>query len=236
VRIGVLECDHVDERYVDIDGDYLDMFRRLLATVAPASELIGYDAIDGKLPSSPVECDGWLITGSRFSVDDDEPWIAPLSAFVRDVRAAETPLVGICFGHQLLAHSLGGRTERAPTGWGVGTHEVELTEGTARGWIDPTTRGARLLFMHQDQVTAVPPDGVTLARTAHCPIAVLQVGRTMLGIQAHPEFSPEYVDALLVDRRERIGAERTDAARQSLRVPTDGPTVARWIAAFLDAV
>src|SRR4051794_36622829 len=83
-------------------------------------ELVPFDVVNGVLPSSPDECDGWLAGGSRFSVYDDRPWIHSTSAFVRKVRDAGAPYVGICFGHQLLAHALGGRTEKASVGWGVG--------------------------------------------------------------------------------------------------------------------
>jgi GMP synthase-like glutamine amidotransferase len=233
MRIGVLECDHVDEKYIAIDGDYLDMFRRLLEPAAPGAELVGYDVVDGKLPASPLECDAWLITGSRYSVYDGHAWIAALSAFVREVHDAGTPLVGVCFGHQLLAHALGGRTERASSGWGVGAHRIEVPD--AEEWMEPAAPTASLLFMHQDQVIEPPPGATVLARTEHCPVAMLQLGSSMLGMQAHPEFSAAYVDALLVARRERIGPERTDAARRSLDGTTDTELFAGWIARFLSA-
>src|SRR5438105_14480768 len=102
LRIGLVECDHVNDRFRAINGDYADMFESLLDL-----ELVGYDAVNGVLPAEPHECDGWLATGSRFSVYDDVEWIHRLGGFVRDVRDAGAPFVGICFGHQLLAHALG---------------------------------------------------------------------------------------------------------------------------------
>ena len=221
MRIGLLECDHVDDRYRSIDGDYGDMFDALLGM-----DLVKYDAINGELPVRPDECDGWLATGSRFSAYDDAPWIAGLSDFVRDVHTARRPFVGICFGHQLLAHALGGRTEKATVGWGVGAIDT---------WVEPTQERELLLYMHQDQVVALPDGASVLGRTEHCPIAMLQVG-SMLGVQAHPEFSAAYVDALLDARAERIGPDVTARAKQSLeRVgdAEDAAEIGRWILEFL---
>ena len=202
MRVGLLECDHVDERYRAIAGDYSDMFAVLL----PALDLVRYDAIGGELPKEPDECDGWLLTGSRCSAYDDEPWIAALSSFVRELHTADAPTVGICFGHQLLAHALGGRVERASAGWGVGPHTIATVGGDR--W--------PLLFMHQDQVLELPPDATVVGSTDHCPIAMLQIGSSMLGMQAHPEFTADYERALLDARAERIGVDLVQRARDEL--------------------
>jgi GMP synthase-like glutamine amidotransferase len=231
MRVGLLECDHVDERHRPIAGDYRDMFSALLAGPAPDAELVGYDVVAGRMPTSTDECDAWLCTGSRRSVYDTEPWIAGLSAFVRELRQAGARFVGICFGHQLLAHALGGWTTRAPGGWGAGAHRLDVRR--TEPWMDPPTAAPSLLFVHQDQVQRLPDGGVVLASAPHCDIAMLAVGDTMLGIQAHPEFGAAYVDALLAGRAERIGEERAAAARRSLGEPTDASVVARWIVNFL---
>jgi GMP synthase-like glutamine amidotransferase len=233
MRIGLLECDEVDEHNRDIAGGYPDMFRALFAGPLPHAEVVTYDARNGVLPGSPDECDAWVCPGSRHSVYDDFDWISELSGFVRDVHGSGTPLVGVCFGHQLIAHSLGGLTEPADIGWAAGVHRVDVTR--PEPWMDPPRTSADLLFMHQDQVREVPPGGEVLACTEHCQVAVLRVGPRTLGIQAHPEFSPRYLEALLEDRVDRIGAERTERARRSLVQPNDNDLVARWIARFLEA-
>ena len=231
MRIGLLECDHVRERYRPIDGDYVDMFRRMVREVDPGVELVVYDARGGTLASGPHECDAWMLTGSSASVYDDEPWIDELTGFVRDLHRTAAPTVGICFGHQLLAHALGGRTERAATGWGVGAVPMSVTAPEA--WMDPPLTAATLLYSHQDQVTALPPGGRVLATAPHCPVAMLAVGHDAIGVQAHPEFRADYVRALLDDRVDRIGEARTAEAIASLAVPTDERTVAGWLLGFL---
>lgn len=215
-RVGLLECDHVDDRYRHIGGDYFDMFERLL----PTCDLVRYDVVNDEAPEKPDECDGWVLTGSRHSVYEDIGWIRRTGAFVADVQRAEVPLVGVCFGHQLLAHFTGGRTEAAPTGWGVGAHDLDT--------------GQRLLYLHRDQVTLVPRDGHVVASTDHCPNAVITVGRTSLGIQAHPEFPADYLAALLDAREERIGRDVVEQALASLDAPRDEAVAASWMLRTLE--
>ena len=216
-RIGLLQCDHVDERFRPIAGDHIDMFGALLPTV----DLVPYAVCDGTLPASPDECDGWLATGSRRSVYDDEPWIHALAGFVGAIRDAGAPYAGICFGHQLLAHALGGRVARAAIGWGAGAHDMEVRDR------EPHT--VTLLYMHQDQVADVPDGGTVLGSTDHCSVAMLRVGSSMLGIQAHPEYPAAYIEALLDARAARIGEEKVAAARASLARPLDAAVAAGWI-------
>jgi GMP synthase-like glutamine amidotransferase len=231
MRIGLLEADHVQERYRPIAGDYGDMFEQMVATADPTAEVVRYDVREGVLPARPDECDAWICTGSAASVYDCEPWIDDLSELVRLLAQARVPFVGICFGHQLLAHALGGRTERAEGGWGVGALPMELVEQPS--WARPARAEVTLLYSHQDQVTLLPPDGRVLARADHCPTAMLAVGDDMLGMQAHPEFGAAYLRALLNDRVDRIGTEATAAALATLDRPTDEVLGAGWILAFL---
>lgn len=222
MRLGLLECDHVDERFVGIDGDYVDMFAALL----PWADLVPYDAVGDVLPAGPDECDGWVVTGSRYSVYDEMPWLERLRGFVRDVRASERPYLGICFGHQLLAHAVGGRTAKADVGWGVGAHDMKTT-------VDALPDPVRLLYLHQDQVVEVPDGGVVLASADHCPVAALEVDGRMLGVQAHPEFSAEYLAALLHAREARIGVALVEEALASLDAPRHEAPVAAWLHRWL---
>jgi GMP synthase-like glutamine amidotransferase len=224
MRIGLLLCDHVDDRYRDVTaGDYDDMFIALLSHGTDDDiEFVSYDVIGGTLPESVRECDGWLITGSRFSAYDDEPWIQELCGFVRDLHAAAAPTVGICFGHQVIAHALGGRVEKAARGWGVGAIQVD---GALAG---------RLLFMHQDQVTKLPDAAQLVGSADHCPIAAFSCG-SILAMQGHPEFTVAYERALLEARELRIGADVTAAGLASLDQPTDEARVARVMLKALGA-
>ncbi|MFN0087375.1 MAG: glutamine amidotransferase-related protein [Blastocatellia bacterium] len=231
MKIGLLECDHVADRFRPLAGDYREMFPALFARHAPAVTFQNFDVCNGQFPASIEACDGYLCTGSRFSVYQELDWIVALKEFVRRLAEGDRPYVGICFGHQMLAEALGSRVAPAESGWGVGVHAMEIARREA--WMLPDLSSCRLQYSHQDQVPHPPEGGVLLGRTAHCPVAMFRVGKSMLGIQAHPEFTAPYGEALLRERREKIGTERADTALDSLRTPTDEGIVASWIERFL---
>jgi GMP synthase-like glutamine amidotransferase len=232
MNIGLLGCDDVPDRFKHIAGGYREMFEKLLAPHVPGLELTWFDACSGKLPAAPDACDAFVCTGSRYSVYDDRDWIESLKQFVRDLHDARTPFVGICFGHPILAQALGGEVSPAAYGWGIGVHDMALVN--AEPWIEPREAHCRLQYMHADQVQRMPEGSTLLASAPHCPVAMFRVGETMLGVEGHPEFPAAYEEALLRARRERIGAERVDAAIASLATPTDEKLAGRWIANFIE--
>jgi GMP synthase-like glutamine amidotransferase len=231
MQIGLLQCDHVAARFQARAGDYPQMFGALFERFAPEHTLVPFDVCNDVWPASLDACDAYLCTGSRWSVYDDIAWIHTLKQFVRQARDADKPFVGICFGHQMLAEALGGKVEKAATGWGVGVQAVEFFQ--TESWMQPPQTRLRLQYMHQDQVLRLPDEAVVLGHSSHCPNAVLRIGTTLLGIQAHPEFTAAYGTALLHDRRERIGTQKVEQALASLRQPTDAELATSWIAHFL---
>ena len=203
------------------------MFRRLFADRAEV-DIVVYDAIGGELPADPSECDAWITTGSRHSVNDDERWIRDLEGFVRDVAAAGVPFIGICFGHQLVAKALGGSVVKSDRGWGVGVQEVRVRDGLGLG------DSYRVLASHQDQVEALPPGAEVLGWSEHCPVSMLGFGSTIIGIQGHPEFEPAYSEALLESRRGSVIPEETvDTGLSTLDQSPDSGRLADWILGFV---
>jgi GMP synthase-like glutamine amidotransferase len=228
--LGILECDHVPQEFTHIAGDYRDMVTAMLTRDEAPFKLKYFDVCEGQIPSVN-DCDAFLCLGSRYSVYDNNEWIRNLKQFVRRVHRAERPFVGICFGHQLLAEALGGSTARASKGWGVGVHMMDLIR--YEEWMLPKQGRTALKFMHQDQIERLPPNGVLLGQTKHCPIAMFRVGRSMLGLQAHPELTSAYCYALLSDRVQRIGEAKVREAKNSLNQPTDEILLVKWITRFL---
>jgi len=230
-RVGLIACDSIWEPLRSAHGDYADMYGALLRAAGADVDLETYAAHRGELPDSVSDCAAWLISGSRAAVYDESlPWIAGLAQFARAAHAAGRPQVGICFGHQLLAHALGGRTEPASEGWGIGNIEVRL-RATPYGAPPRTT--LKLFMAHQDQVTRLPPGALWLAEAAHCPHAAFALDDCVLGIQPHPEFTAAFMRDMTLEGSFRLPPARRAAALASYVEPVDNDSVGPWLADFL---
>jgi len=232
MRIGLLQCDHVADDLIDINGDYQDMFSNLIYRQDDSVEISIYDLTVDQFPVDLEACDGYIITGSQFSAYDDIPWIDKAKLLVSDLHKANIPTIGICFGHQLIAESLGGKVEKAiDKGWGVGVQHWEIKSKSE--WMgDKPSNKFSLLASHQDQVVNLPKDSKLIASSDFCPIAGFQTG-SMLTLQGHPEFSRDYNKALFSKRVERIGKETVDAAKESLNEEIDSDAVGSWMVEFI---
>ncbi len=146
-------------------------------------------------------------------------------------------MVGICFGHQLLARALGARVEKAAAGWGVGPHDYEVLERPA--WMADAPETIRLNAMHQDQVLSLPEGAKVVARSEFCPFAVLAYDDRAMSIQAHPEFDNAYERALITMRRGKLipeaRAEPAFTALAETGTAPDAANAAAWIRRFFDA-
>lgn len=230
--IGLLQCDDVVDPLRVEHGNYPDMLQTLLGRVEPSLMFQVWQCHQGEFPDVDAGVDAWITTGSKCGANDDTPWIHQLAEFIRALWRAQQPLVGICFGHQLIAQALGGRVDRSTHGWGVGVmaHQIAVRQPWMTPWHGDTLR---LLSSHQDQVMGLPQDAMVLAGSDFCPNYMVQHGHVFLGIQGHPEFSKAYASGLMERRRDIIPPERVDAGMQSLRLPVDGMTVGRWILNFM---
>ena len=218
--IGILQTGHAPDALRPDHGDYPDLFARLLAD--RGFDFRTWAVVDGEFPSGAHDADGWLITGSRHGAYEDHPWIAPLEALIREIQAANLPLVGICFGHQIIAQALGGRVEKHPGGWSVGRAEYD--------W---GGRTVALNAWHQDQVTKAPEGARVLASSPFCENAALLYGDRIFTVQAHPEFHNDFL-ADMIERRGRglVPDPLLDAAKASVERPTDDALLADRIARF----
>jgi GMP synthase-like glutamine amidotransferase len=216
-KLGLLKCDPRP-------------FGAMYAALLPDVEWRVYEVHAGELPASPGECEGWIGTGSRWSVYDEEPWIHAYAALVREFHLAQISFVGVCFGHQMIGHALGGRVARQEGGWCVGIHQFPVLRHEP--WMTPRLDSFGVVLSCQDQVQELPPGATLLAGNEACPLGMFQVGR-MLAIQGHPEYTPEYSRSLMELRRERIGQDRVNAGIATLRDPRHSVELGGWIRRFL---
>jgi GMP synthase-like glutamine amidotransferase len=233
MKLGLLKCDIVTPEFRDIDGGIPDMFQRLLDAAGIAADLRVYRVWEGELPASTGECDGWLTSGSRASVFEDEKWIRNFEEFVRALHADERKTIGICFGHQMIAQALGGETRRSERGWGIGVQPVTILE--PQPWMEPPMDSCRLLFTHQDQVEALPEGARLIGSTEHCPNAMFAIGDHILATQAHPEYSRPYLRALIESREAIIDPVTYQAGLATLEQEQHRREMAGWLRNFLQA-
>ena len=231
MKIGILKTDAVRPEWVPDFGEYPDMFVALLGRADPDLEFVVYDVEEGIYPEDVDEVDAYLITGSKSSVYEDKQWITDLMAFVRELNARKKKLVGICFGHQIVAQALGGKTEKSTKGWGQGLHTHTFVE--TPDWHDDESADLHILVSHQDQGVQNAEGARVLASSEFCENAVVQIGKHILTFQGHPEFLPEYSREIMDYRREMIGEGVYASGVASLTRAQEGDRVARWILRFL---
>lgn len=197
IRLGILETGRPPEELGKTYGDYPEMMKNWLAL--PESEVLRFAVLDGEIPAAADVADLWVITGSRHGVYEDHPWIAPFENFIRSCRDASVPMIGICFGHQIIAQALGGRVEKSGKGWGLGVHQYDIIP--ANKSLEQLGDTLSLQAVHQDQVVDVPQGAERLARSQFCENAALLYPGFALTFQGHPEFGPAFVRDLLTLRR-----------------------------------
>jgi GMP synthase-like glutamine amidotransferase len=229
MKLGILETGRPPEEIAARFGTYVQMFQTLLGA---GYDWHAYDVRSGVLPNDVADADAYLVTGSATGVYDDVPWIAPLKAFLQQA-SGRTPLVGICFGHQLMAEAFGGKVIKSPKGWGIGLHRYDVVERAS--WMEDGARAFAIPVSHQDQVVEIPADARRLAASTFTEYAALAYpDRNAISFQGHPEFAPDYAAALIETRRGvRFDEGLADEALASLQKPNDSQRVADWIGNFL---
>lgn len=222
MKIGILQTGHVpDEVLRDGLGTYAQMFQAALA--GNEFEFDVYDLPEGAFPTGPEAADGWLITGSRHGVYEDHAFIPPLEDLIRQIHAEKRPLVGVCFGHQIIAQALGGKVEKFSGGWNVGRQSYDFGGAPLH-----------LNAWHQDQVVRPPEGAQVLASSATCEVAAMAIGDHVFTVQPHPEFTAPLIKLFIEERSEGIVPDNLrEAARDALPASVDSAQVLKMMAQTL---
>lgn len=233
MQITVIEAGCPPAPLDDRFGTYPEMFRDLLG--GAGFEFNSLAVADGAALPDPGSLEAILITGSAAGAYEAEQWIEQLADFVRRAHGARTPMVGICFGHQIMAAALGGRVEKSHKGWGIGRHQYAIDYRPPCMADAPATLAVPA--SHQDQVVAAPPRTRVVMHSEFAPFAGLwYAAAPALSFQPHPEFTPDFAAALYdLKHRSRVGDTAVDAAIASLSEPLDNAVLGIAITRFLRA-
>ena len=219
MKIGILITGHPPENMMD-GGTYDKYFARLLG-----DDEFTYQAwavVDGIFPDSVDDADGWLITGSKHGAYEPHDWIPPLEQFVRDCYAAHVPMIGVCFGHQVIAQAMGGKVEKFKGGWSVGRTEYDINgqKFALNAW-------------HQDQVVERPEAAEVIGSTDFCENAALLYDDRIWTIQPHPEYGHDFIEGLINTRGKGVVPDaQLAAASTMLGAPLNNTDIAAEMAAF----
>lgn len=227
MKIGILQCGHLEKSLKEKHGDFDFMFANLLSGYG--FEFENYVVVDNQFPDSVDECEGWLVTGSVHGAYDALEWIAPLEQFIRDCYAKNIPVIGICFGHQVMAQAFGGKVEKYSGGWGIGHTQYSITHDEPSG----DDNYADLLACHQDQVVEVPVEARVIASTEFCANAGFAYKGSAMSFQPHPEFTPEFMrDLVRYKITQGLDPQVGEAAIGRVEDQNDSKKIANQIAQF----
>jgi GMP synthase (glutamine-hydrolysing) len=180
-------------------GDFAEWLRHGLGLARGEVAVVRVDA--GEALPEPSAHAGAIVTGSPAMVSERLAWSERTAVWLRDAVEDGLPLLGVCYGHQLLAHALGGRVDYHPSGREVGTVDIErLPDAADDALLGPTPLRFRAHASHQQSVLELPKGAVTLARSAHDPHHAVRYAAHAWGLQFHPEFSAEIMRGYLQRR------------------------------------
>ncbi len=231
LTLGILNADELTPEVEQKFGNYSNMFQDLFKNNGFQFTFNTYQVTQENYPQDINDCDAYLITGSKASAYENIPWIVKLKEFVRECQQHNKKLIGICFGHQLIAEALGGRVEKSQKGWGVGLMKCTVEHNLS--WMKSEQQHLSLLVSHQDQVVELPQQAERIAVNSFCLNSGFQLGNSVLAFQGHPEFSKDYLLFIMKNRREIIGEEKYQNAISSLTQQADNSVVAKWINNFI---
>ncbi|MCT4555460.1 MAG: type 1 glutamine amidotransferase [Pelagimonas sp.] len=220
MKIGILQTGHIPDEMAASQGSYSDLFQAFLG--GQGFDFETWNVVDGVFPDGPEAADGFLITGSRHGAYEDHPWIPPLEDMIRAIVAADRPLIGVCFGHQIIAQALGGKVQKYDGGWAIGPQDYDFPDGckTVQAW-------------HQDQVVTLPEGAEVLAGNDFCRNAAILYPGKAYTVQPHPEFDDSFIDGLMTHRAKGVVPDEVlNSAKSRMGTPLQRADLAQHFTRF----
>ncbi|MGK0440539.1 MAG: GMP synthase-like glutamine amidotransferase [Pseudohongiellaceae bacterium] len=233
MKFCIIENDMIDEVVVDRYHSYGKMFTHLFRSVKPNIEVDVFNAMKMEYPESFDRYDAVLLSGSRADAFGQDEWLVELKNRTQQLMDDKKTLIGVCFGHQLIAMNLGAEMGRAPVGWGMGRMSYRWHQDNAAAKFADSD-GFSLLASHQDQVLTHPEGAEILASSEFCPIAAYTVGKHIICFQGHPEFVEDYSTCLINKRKNLLTEDQFQAFSDSLQYGHDGQKVAQVMCDFVE--
>ena len=233
MKLTILQTGDVPAALKPKFGPYPEMFRRMFEAAGEAYDYETVPVFEGAAMPDPAMLDAVLITGSAAGVYDTQyAWMDPLRQFIRDAYAINTPMIGICFGHQIMADALGGDVRKSDKGWGLGRHSYAVR--SRPGFAADAPDMLAVACSHQDQVIRPPAEAAVFLGSDFTPNAGLAYKNgAAISLQPHPEFADDYTLALAELRRGKAPDAVVDAALASVSTTSHSRDVAGYLGAFL---
>ena len=191
-------------------GDFPEWFRRGLGVKTQQMEIARVD-VQQALPQ-PESVDAAVITGSGAMVSERLDWSERTAEWLRGASRAGLPTLGVCYGHQLLAHAFGGRVDYNPRGREIGTVDIECLPAAAEdALLSASPPRFRAHATHLQTVLKAPPGAVVLARSSLDECQAVRFAPNVWGLQFHPEFNVAHMRGYISSREEMVEAEGLDA-------------------------
>ena len=214
IRVNILLCDTFPGRLPDFIPNYESLFMDLFAAIGEQVSYKIFQTWQGELPPSVSTDELYLVPGSLDSAYDDKPWIVALVKWIEHAYCRGAKLMGVCFGHQVIARALGGEVRPYEGGFGTGVRASHVIDEEMRRYFPDGEM--RLLYSHHDQVMTLPPDAVLCATSDFCKNESFRIGHQVVTFQGHPEFTVAYSRHLLTNCSDDLDEPVRLAALQSL--------------------